>query len=572
MNNLQGKVLGNRYVLLDKIGDGGMAIVYKARCQLLNRFVAVKILRHEYTADEEFIKKFKRESLAAASLSHPNIVGIYDVGEQDGIYYIVMEYVKGETLKEYIKKHIKINYEDTLKIVYQIALALEHAHKNGVVHRDIKPHNILITEDKIVKVTDFGIARASTSSTMTNTGRVMGSVHYLSPEQARGTFSDHRTDIYSLGVVMYELLTGKLPYDAESPISVALKHIQENFITPSELDASIPRAVNDIVVKAMEKDMGKRYQSVRELVNDIFLAQSNPNMGLRKGAEQDEQSTRVIPVEEIEEAIVSSPKRKKEEKKKRNIWPIILVSILIFSAITGAMAYGYKRFFQVKDVAVPNIVGLTEDDAKRKLEDLKLIMEVENRVSSEEPEGKVLKVYPDVGVNVKENSVVKVTLSAGPKKVKVPNLKNMDTASAEAALKRASLKLGSVEKKNSDEVEKDLIISQSEAPNSEVLAGSEINIVISEGPKLEFVVVPQLYGKTLDEAKAKLKAAKLVLGEVKYGESSKYIDNVVIDQDVAPGIQVKEGSVINITINKLTEDEGSDKPPTTEGGVKPPKQ
>jgi serine/threonine-protein kinase len=334
MNNLTGKVLGNRYILLEKIGEGGMALVYKARCQLLNRYVAVKILKSEFTTDDEFIKKFKRESLAAASLSHPNIVGIYDVGEQDGIYYIVMEYIQGQTLKDYIKKMPRLSYEEALKIIYQIALALDHAHRNGVVHRDIKPHNILITDEKIVKVTDFGIARAASSVTMTNTGTVMGSVHYFSPEQARGGFVDLRTDIYSLGVVMYELLTGALPYDAESPVTVALKHIQDSPVEPLHVDSSIPRAVNDIVLEAMEKDMTMRYQTVREMIDDINEALNNPEKELRHHDISND-TTRVIPVGEINEAL-----EKDKTVKKKRIWPKILIAVLGLVMLTGLFIYG----------------------------------------------------------------------------------------------------------------------------------------------------------------------------------------------------------------------------------------
>jgi serine/threonine-protein kinase len=288
--------------------------------------------------DEEFIKKFKRESLAAASLSHPNIVSVYDVGEQDGIYFIVMEYIQGQTLKEYIRKNIKMNYNEALNIVYQICLALEHAHKNGIVHRDIKPHNILITDDKIIKVTDFGIARASSSVTMTNTNNVMGSVHYFSPEQARGGYSDHRTDIYSLGVVMYEMLTGSLPYDAESPITVALKHIQDSVKEPVVTDPSIPKAVNDIVVKAMEKDMTKRYQNARELINDIQKAQNNPNVSLYDH-KIDDQSTRVIPIEEINKASEKSAGNKKRGKKAAAFF----IGLLAFAIISVALVKGFNE-------------------------------------------------------------------------------------------------------------------------------------------------------------------------------------------------------------------------------------
>lgn len=546
MSSFLGKILGNRYILLEKVGEGGMALVYKARCQLLNRYVAVKILRPEYTMDEEFVRKFKRESLAAASLSHPNIVSVYDVGEQDGIYYIVMEFIQGQTLKEYIKKSVKINYNETLNIIYQICLALEHAHKNGIVHRDIKPHNILITEDKMIKVTDFGIARASSSITMTNTNNVMGSVHYFSPEQARGGYSDHRTDIYSLGVVMYEMLTGSLPYDAESPITVALKHIQDSVKEPQLTDPSIPKAVNDIVVKCMEKDMTKRYQSARELINDIQKAQSNPNMSLYD-TKVDEQSTRIIPIEAINKANEKSI----NSKKRGKMAAAVIIGILTTAVIIAAIAWGYNKYFIVKDVKVPEIIGQTEEAAKAILEKNKLIMEIGGNTSSDKPEGQIFKVIPEEGSTVKENSTIRVFISTGQKKAIVPDLKNFDIMTAESLLSKNGLKRGKIDRVNSSDVQKDLIIEQTPAKDTEVTEGTPVDIVISDGPEVKLVPVPVLFGETLDNAKKKLKDANLDIGDVTTGSDSKYVDGVVISQGVQSGTQVKQGSKINITINKL---------------------
>lgn len=248
-----GKILGKRYEIIEKIGGGGMAIVYKAKCNLLNRFVAVKVLRPEFINDKDLLGKFRKESQAAASLSHPNIVNVYDVGEEDDVYYIVMEYVNGRTLKELIKEKGKLSKEEILDFTRQIALALKHAHSNHIVHRDIKPHNILVTEDNRAKVTDFGIALAATSSTITNTGSIIGSVHYFSPEQARGGYTDEKSDLYSLGIVMYEMATGRLPFEGDAPITVALKHIQENPEPPSKYNPSISKGLESIIVKLMQK-------------------------------------------------------------------------------------------------------------------------------------------------------------------------------------------------------------------------------------------------------------------------------------------------------------------------------
>jgi serine/threonine-protein kinase len=272
-----GRVLDDRYEIIEKIGGGGMALVYKARCRLLNRFVAIKVLRPEFIEDEEFVKKFRREAQSAASLSHPNIVGIYDVGTENNNYYIVMEYIKGQTLKELIKSKGTLGIEHATNIAIQICYALDHAHKNHIVHRDIKSHNILIREDNSVKVTDFGIARAVSSSTITNTGNVIGSVHYFSPEQARGGYTDEKSDIYSLGVVLYEMVTGRLPFEGDSPIAVALKHIQEEPIPPAKINPRVPKSIEAIILKCMEKEVSRRYNSAAEIINDLRQSLVMPN-------------------------------------------------------------------------------------------------------------------------------------------------------------------------------------------------------------------------------------------------------------------------------------------------------
>ena len=275
--NLEGKLLGNRYEIIEKIGNGGMATVYKAKCHVLNRYVAVKILRDEFTTDEEFIKRFAAEAQSAASLTHPNIVSIYDVGNEGNLYYIVMELIKGKTLKEIINESGPLPWKWSVNIAIQIASALETAHRNRIIHRDIKPHNIIITEDGIAKVTDFGIAKAVSNSTITAFGTTIGSVHYFSPEHARGGYTDAKSDLYSLGVVMYEMLTGTVPFDADTPVSIALKHMQETPKEPRELNEDIPIAVNNIIMKAMKKDTNARYSSATEMLRDLNKALKDPN-------------------------------------------------------------------------------------------------------------------------------------------------------------------------------------------------------------------------------------------------------------------------------------------------------
>ena len=274
--DLVGKIIGNRYEILEKIGVGGMATVYKAKCHVLNRYVAIKVLKDEFTTDEEFIRRFNTEAQSAASLSQSNIVSIYDVANEDNIYYIVMELVKGKTLKQIINEDGALPWKWSVNIAIQIASALETAHKNNIVHRDVKPHNIIITEDGIAKVTDFGIAKAVSNSTITAFGTTIGSVHYFSPEHARGGFTDAKSDIYSLGIVMYEMLTGRVPFDADTAVSVALKHMQEKPVEPMKLNPSIPFAVNRIIMKAIQKEVGLRYQSATEMIKDLTLALKNP--------------------------------------------------------------------------------------------------------------------------------------------------------------------------------------------------------------------------------------------------------------------------------------------------------
>ena len=275
--NLIGKMLDNRYEILEKIGNGGMATVYKAKCHVLNRYVAIKILRDEFTTDSEFIKRFNTEAQSAASLTHPNIVSIYDVGNEDNLYYIVMELIQGKTLKEIINEDGMLSWKWSVNIAIQIASALETAHKHNIIHRDIKPHNIIITEDGMAKVTDFGIAKAVSNSTITAFGTTIGSVHYFSPEHARGGYTDAKSDLYSLGIVMYEMLTGKVPFDADTPVSVALKQVQEEPVEPIKLNDKIPISVNRIILKAMQKEPALRYQSATEMLTDLRLALKRPD-------------------------------------------------------------------------------------------------------------------------------------------------------------------------------------------------------------------------------------------------------------------------------------------------------
>lgn len=598
MHNFSNKKLGNRYTLLEKVGDGGMALVYKAKCELLNRNVAVKVLRPEFMADEDFLKKFKSESQAVASLSHPNIVNVYDVGNEEGISYIVMEYVEGINLKDYIKKHGSVDYKEALTIIKQIAKALEHAHKNGVIHRDIKPHNILITDEGIVKVADFGIARATTSSTMTNTKTVMGSVHYVSPEQAKGSFVDNKTDIYSLGIVMYELLTGEVPFTGDSPISVAIKHIQEEIKRPSEINQSIPEGVSDIVIKATEKDPLNRYQTLTEMIKDINTIESSPNSRIGLAEDYDE-GTRVIPIEEIEKAMnnrtmkinpndyknavkeeeipedddddfdeyeIQRKEKLKQKTKSKGIkkfkalktLSMIVVAILVFTGVGFAM----WMKTDTKEVTIPTeIVGLKEADAKKALEALNLVVVIQKSKNDAET-GTVYDSNPKSGMKVKEKSTITLFVSEKEETPKMPNLEGLTLDEAKEELESVGLEIGNTTKKYSDSVDKGKIISQSVKPDEEFTEGDKIDVVVSKGPEpkeeVKYTSVPSLVGNSLTDAKAALKAAGLKVGSIKYGSDEAYPDGAVIEQETGAGSSVKEGSYVNILVNKLETDNKPD--------------
>lgn len=448
--NLEGKIIGNRYEIIEKIGNGGMATVYKARCTILNRYVAVKVLREEFTTDEEFIKRFNTEAQAAASLTHPNIVSVFDVGQEYNIYYIVMELIQGKTLKQIIAEEGALPWKWSVNIAIQICSALEVAHKNGIVHRDIKPHNIIITEDGIAKVTDFGIAKAVSNSTITAFGTTIGSVHYFSPEHARGGYTDAKSDIYSLGVVMYEMVTGKVPFDADTPVSVALKHMQEEPIEPIKLNSRIPVAVNQIILKAMKKDASLRYASATEMIKDLSLALKNPS-GKFVQEKNTNDFTRVIPT--ISENMVnqkqykenSGRNTKKNEPEKTGLAKYleenpkmkkviyigvpILVVILCILIFWGSLTITQKIFGtgteQSSGISLISVENVTIDEAKSKLDAAGIKYDIEEVYNKDIEAGKVISQKPAPGTNydVTKNSPVKLTVSKGAKIVKMPKVK-----------------------------------------------------------------------------------------------------------------------------------------------------
>ena len=384
--NLEGKLLGNRYEMVEKVGNGGMSTVYKAVDKVLKRNVAVKILRDEFTTDEEFIKRFEAEAQSAARLTHANIVSIYDVGVEGNLHYIVMELIQGKTLKEIIiKERGPLPWKWSVNVAIQIASALDMAHKNNIVHRDIKPHNIIITEDGIAKVTDFGIAKAVSNSTITAFGTTIGSVHYFSPEHARGGFTDAKSDLYSLGVVMYEMLTGRVPFDADTPVSVALKHMQEEPEEPIEINPHIPVAINKIIMKALQKDATLRYQSASEMLSDLKKSLKNPDGDFVEELEYDNTArTQKIDMDEygeIEEPYSKNKKGKKEGKfkkfiKNHKVLSVFVGLILLFSLSLGG-TLAVLNMTNPAEVEMPNVVGMSKEEAQKEVEAAKLVFEVE---------------------------------------------------------------------------------------------------------------------------------------------------------------------------------------------------
>ena len=523
--DLVGNYIAGRYEMIEKVGNGGMATVYKAKDKVLNRFVAVKVLKEEFTTDEEFIRRFNIEAQSAAGLTHPNIVSVYDVGQENGIYFIVMELIQGKTLKQIINEEGKLPWKWSINIAIQIASALEAAHKNNIVHRDIKPHNIIITEDGIAKVTDFGIAKAVSNSTITAFGTTIGSVHYFSPEHARGGFTDAKSDLYSLGIVMYEMLTGRVPFDADTPVSIALKHMQEKPIEPIKLNPDIPLALNQIIMKAMQKEPSARYQTATEMLADLSLALKNPEGDFIENLEDEPNYSKKL--NEIADDSVESNKRSRTNKKdsifkkypklKLAIWAVIFVLIFIASILITKFAMDAGT---PKDVQIPELVGLTTKEVEEKLKDSKLTYEIAGEDYSKDYEqGKVMLQDPAYRANytVKENTKIMLTVSKGTEMTVVPKVAGETSYDAAVSkLTEAKLKAEKIEEIN-EKIPEGTVIKQEPEANTEIEAGETVKVYVSLGNGKEQVAVPYLLGKTEDVAKKEVEDAKLKV-EVVYEE------------------------------------------------------
>lgn len=556
-----GTILGSRYELLEKIGEGGMAIVYKAKCHLLNRYVAVKILKEEYSNNADFMEKFKREAASVASLSSNNIVNIYDVGSERDINYIVMEYIKGKTLKQIILENGSMNYNQVIDYGMQIAKALECAHKNNIIHRDIKPHNILITEDGTVKVTDFGIAKASSSVTITNTSTVMGSAHYFSPEQAKASFVDCRTDIYSFGIVLYEMTTGRVPYDAESPVSVALKHIQQPIIPPKQINGNIPENLNKLIVKAIEKEPIKRYQTAKEMFLDLQRIQNNSSYNIPISSNENEYTRIMEPVNVLDYEKDPVPRGEKNKVNKKNKTKIIIsVAIILIIVLGSALGYiltkggATEKPKVTKQILVPKIVGLDKKEAEEVVKKLGLSFSVADEVNSDKPKDTVTTCFPEEGTEVKPNQEVRVFISKGLESFTAPLVKGYDKISAKVLIEGSGLVLGNITEEFNDTIASGIVISQNPIEDSPVQKGDKVSLVISKGAQVKSTKVPDLNGLSLNEAERVLQNKKLKLGNKKeVVTNDKSQDGKIFNQDIAANAEVIEGNSVGVSYYKYEE-------------------
>ncbi|MGI6712546.1 MAG: Stk1 family PASTA domain-containing Ser/Thr kinase [Bacillota bacterium] len=546
-----GKKIGNRYEIIDKLGSGGMSIVYKGLDTVLNRLVTIKVLREQYASNEDFVRRFRREAQSVASLSHTNIVSIYDVGFEDDKYYLVMEFVEGQNLKEFIKQKGKVPANEAVPIAMQILDALQHAHEHGVVHRDIKPHNILITNDGRVRVTDFGIARAADEATVTYTGTIVGSVHYISPEQAKGISISAQSDIYSAGVVLFEMITGQLPFNGDSPIAIALQHIQNEPVSPSDLVQDISPELSFVILKAMRKDPSLRYDSAREMCADlekIQLGKANEiEMNQRKTDFNDD--TLIIPaIPAINENQDNKPEKRQKKKPKSKGFFIATGAFLLFLFILVGYA-GMNGFFNVGETTVPNLEGKPLEQAKRDLEEAKLLYELQYSFNNMVEKDYVISQSIPGGKVVKKNRIISLIVSKGPKMIAVPDVRGKTQREAEVEINNRGLKVSFTEN-YSNEVSQGFVVSQDPGANSEVPEGSVVSVVISAGVEPKYMYVPDLIRKTLEEAKRLLSISNFKVGKVSYQESSEIPANQVISQYPKENTKRREWSSVNIVVSK----------------------
>ena len=555
MDRYIGKKLDGRYEIKEIIGVGGMANVYKAYDSIDDRTVAVKILRDEHMQNDELLRRFRNESKAIAVLSHPNIVKVYDVSFNEDIQYIVMEHIDGITLKEYIEQQKTLRWKEAVHFTVQILRALQHAHDKGIVHRDIKPQNIMLLADGTIKVADFGIARFARASQQTVTDKAIGSVHYISPEQAKGDVTDEKSDIYSVGVMLYEMTTGKLPFDAESPVSVAIKQIQSQPKLPHEINPNIPEGLEDIIIRAMQKDPSKRYQSAAEMLRDIDEFKRDPSISFEYKYTEPEEKT-------INESFTKTAKKTKkikdEQVRNAPIVPVltgITVAFIIVAIIfvIGIMAM-VRPFEEVPDTTAPSLVGMDLNEAKKKYSDFNIV--VESSAFHEFYEKDT--IYDQAinpGMTVKEGCTIKVKISSGVQSFTLANYENYEENQVYAILTDNEIEFNTINEYN-DSIPEGYVIRTEPGADVEVDSGTVVLIYVSLGTQVSYCEVPNVLGYKLEDAKLLLNSAGIKIGRVTR-VSSNQASNVVLDQSISAGSTVEKGSSIDLTVVEEREDENN---------------
>ncbi len=586
MDQYIGKLLDNRYEILECIGTGGMAVVYKARCHRLNRLVAVKILKTELALDAEFRRRFHDESQAVAMLSHPNIVAVYDVSHSDDLEYIVMELIDGITLKQYMqKKGLPLNWREALHFITQIMKALSHAHSRGIIHRDIKPQNIMVLRDGSVKVADFGIARVTSAAQSTLTQEALGSVHYISPEQARGSHIDTRADIYSAGVVLYEMTAGRLPYEGETPVSVAIQHISSIPLPPRDLNPDVPEALEAITMKAMASDVDKRYVSADAMLADLEEFRKNPSINfeytqedLFQGGALDEPT--IIRSSEdsghIQRRRRDYEEREEEEYDDRRdrggVWPVVLAVGAILVFIAGIIYFLWTAVFggiladHSTEVTVPNLLGMTIEEVNRDIAlgniDKVFTIVEGSTVESDLPAGQIVSQDPQPNETKKgEEITITVDISAGPEELLMPDVVNQEYRNA-LALLRDEMGLQVTPSYENSDVTRDYVIRSEPAEGFTLEPGQEVKIVISLGPEKTPVTVPVFIDTSVDWAIEQAGKLNLVVNVVEK-EDTEHEKGTVIYQSIPANTEVEEGTTITLHISSgPTDDEDPTGDPT----------
>ncbi|KIL50424.1 non-spific serine/threonine protein kinase [Jeotgalibacillus alimentarius] len=549
-----GKRINGRYKVIKTIGSGGMANVYLARDMILDRDVAVKVLRMDFVSESNMLKRFQREAQSATSLAHPNIVSMYDVGDEDDSYYLVMEYVEGMTLKQYIREHSPLDLEDAVDIMLQLTSAIAHAHHNGIIHRDIKPQNILIDDQGNIKITDFGIAMALSATAITQTNSVMGTVHYLSPEQARGGTASKKSDIYSLGIVMYELLTGTLPYEGETPISIALKHLQSDLPRPSEIVQDLPQSIENVILKAAAKDPHYRYSSADEMADDLKTSLNPERSGEPVFAPApDLEATRAIPIIKdrmnipaSEDTKIHEPESKKEpvaKKKKRKKWPWITALVLLLLISGGVMAA--MGIFGPSQVQVPDVTGEDVNDAEDILTEAGLTVgDIIYEPNEDIEEDIVIRTSPKATRSLDEGEPVNLTVSSGKETVEVDGYVGRNFNSSEDLIRDAGFRGIDPEEKFDDAAE-GTILEQDPEEGEEVVPGDTVmRLVISKGP--EQAEIPDLTGFSAEEIAAYEESSGMTVSVTREEYSNDYAAGTVISQNPEAGTMIEPGSNINV--------------------------